>query len=375
MSSARASAKAGLRFLCHNHGCGLTPVDGQIPLRLLIERIDPRYVGLEMDFYWTTAGGADPVEMLDAYPGRHRLIHLQDMKQRVRFEGDGGTPAQWVKLFPYMADAGEGVLDIPTIVAHAKRAGVELSSSSTIRRLIRWRRCVPFPFPVDPLAPARRVADHWITTARRSAGATTAPLRELPRLPRDAEPREDAARGPSRPAATRGRGLAAPIAWCQGRVRPIPSPSGLLVFAHRPRLLQPELGAYFNGTDDFGEVSTMQRRWRFGLWLASMLSVASLGAAGAGAGGSVGGDARLADAVQRRDRQAVLSLLKKRADVNAPQSDGATALHWAAYLEDADTTALLIRAGAKVDTPNNYGVTPLALACRQTATPPSSISC
>lgn len=118
-------AKAGLRFLYHNHGYGLTPVDGQIPLRLLIERIDPRYVGLEMDIYWTTAGGADPVEMLDAYPGRHRLIHLKDMKQRVRFEGDGGTPAQWVKLFPYMADAGEGVLDIPTIVAHAKRAGVE----------------------------------------------------------------------------------------------------------------------------------------------------------------------------------------------------------------------------------------------------------
>ena len=37
-------------------------------------------------------------------------------------------------------------------------------------------------------------------------------------------------------------------------------------------------------------------------------------------------------------------------------------MHWAAYLEDADTTALLIRAGAKVDTPNNYGMTPLALA-------------
>ena len=89
-------------------------------------------------------------------------------------------------------------------------------------------------------------------------------------------------------------------------------------------------------------------------WLAAMCVVSTLGAAG--------NDAPLADAVQRRDKQAVLSLLKKRADVNAPQSDGATALHWAAYLEDADTTALLIRAGAKVDTPNNYGVTPLALA-------------
>jgi ankyrin repeat protein len=98
----------------------------------------------------------------------------------------------------------------------------------------------------------------------------------------------------------------------------------------------------------------MRMRRVRGLWFAAMLSVASLGAAGK--------DAPLADAVQRRDTQAVRSLLKTRADVNAPQSDGATALHWAVYLEDAETTALLIRAGARADAPNIYGVTPLALA-------------
>ena len=98
----------------------------------------------------------------------------------------------------------------------------------------------------------------------------------------------------------------------------------------------------------------MRTRCVLGLSLAAMLAVASLGA--------TGNDAPLADAVQRRDTQTVLAPLKKRADVNAPQSDGATALHWAAYLEDPQTTALLIRAGAKVDIPNNYGVTPLALA-------------
>jgi uncharacterized protein len=97
----------------------------------------------------------------------------------------------------------------------------------------------------------------------------------------------------------------------------------------------------------------MPMRRAHGLWLAAMLSVSGLAA---------GTDAPLADAVQRRDNQVVLSLLKTRADVNAPQSDGATALHWAAYLEDAETTALLVRAGARVDTPNHYGVTPLALA-------------
>ena len=96
------------------------------------------------------------------------------------------------------------------------------------------------------------------------------------------------------------------------------------------------------------------RRARGFLLASALLCVSRLGAAGA--------DATLADAVQRRDAQAVRTLLKQRADVNAPQRDGATALHWAAYLDDADTTALLLRAGAKVDVTNQLGVTPLALA-------------
>jgi ankyrin repeat protein len=98
----------------------------------------------------------------------------------------------------------------------------------------------------------------------------------------------------------------------------------------------------------------MRMRCASGLSLAALLSVSTLGA--------VGGPTPLADAVQHRDKPAVLALLKARADVNAPQNDGATPLHWAAYLEDAEITALLIRAGAKVDSVNNYGVTPLALA-------------
>ena len=97
-----------------------------------------------------------------------------------------------------------------------------------------------------------------------------------------------------------------------------------------------------------------------GQWLAAVFSVASLGAAAVG--DTTGNGAPVADAVERRDKQVVLSLLKAQEDVNAPQSDGATALHWAAYLEDAATTALLIRAGAQVNTTNNYGVTPLVLA-------------
>jgi ankyrin repeat protein len=94
-----------------------------------------------------------------------------------------------------------------------------------------------------------------------------------------------------------------------------------------------------------------------GLAVTAMVSVASLAAAD-----TARKDAPLADAVQRRDKQAVLSLLKQKADVNAPQGDGATALHWAAYLGDSEIASLLIGDGAHVSTPNNYGVTPLVLA-------------
>ena len=72
----------------------------------------------------------------------------------------------------------------------------------------------------------------------------------------------------------------------------------------------------------------------------------------------------IADAAQRQDKHAVQALLKKKADVNATQPDGATALHWAVYAEDAETTALLISAGANVNVRNNYGVSPLALAAK-----------
>jgi ankyrin repeat protein len=48
--------------------------------------------------------------------------------------------------------------------------------------------------------------------------------------------------------------------------------------------------------------------------------------------------------------------------VDAPQVDGATALHWAVYRDDLDATDMLIRAGAKLNIANREGVTPLAMA-------------
>jgi ankyrin repeat protein len=70
----------------------------------------------------------------------------------------------------------------------------------------------------------------------------------------------------------------------------------------------------------------------------------------------------VADAAKRGDAAAVRTLLVQRADVNAAQADGATALHWAVYRSDRALVDLLIRAGANVKAANRAGVTPLWLA-------------
>ena len=70
----------------------------------------------------------------------------------------------------------------------------------------------------------------------------------------------------------------------------------------------------------------------------------------------------LADAAERRDLAGVRALLQTGVDVNAAQVDGTTALHWAAYNDDAETAVLLVRAKANVNAVNRYGVPPLALA-------------
>jgi len=77
--------------------------------------------------------------------------------------------------------------------------------------------------------------------------------------------------------------------------------------------------------------------------------------------GAAGVEPRLIDAVKSGNRDAVRTLLKS-ADVNAPEVDGTTALHWSVRANDLETTSLLLGAGARADQANRYGVTPLSLA-------------
>lgn len=72
--------------------------------------------------------------------------------------------------------------------------------------------------------------------------------------------------------------------------------------------------------------------------------------------------APLVDAVKSGDRAAAITLIAQRADVNAPEVDGTTPLHWAVHHGDLELAQRLIRAGAKVNVKNDYGSTPMAEA-------------
>jgi len=98
----------------------------------------------------------------------------------------------------------------------------------------------------------------------------------------------------------------------------------------------------------------MLARFRSPVWLLALALVAGVHAAG--------DTTDLLDAVKRGDAPAVRALIGTRANVNAAEPDGTTALHWAVRAGDRPTAELLLRAGAKANAATRYGVTPLWLA-------------
>ena len=74
------------------------------------------------------------------------------------------------------------------------------------------------------------------------------------------------------------------------------------------------------------------------------------------------GKSEVADAAARGDIAAVRALMAQKADVNAPQADGATALHWAVFKGNKEIADMLLRAGANAKAANREGSTPLWLA-------------
>ncbi|MBI4265287.1 MAG: ankyrin repeat domain-containing protein [Acidobacteria bacterium] len=93
---------------------------------------------------------------------------------------------------------------------------------------------------------------------------------------------------------------------------------------------------------------------RFAAGLAALAALAVVGVADAAS--------PLIDAVKMGNQQTVRALVSQRVDVNVPEPDGTTALHWAVRNDDRQMVDLLLAAGAKVGAANRYGITPLSLA-------------
>jgi ankyrin repeat protein len=104
------------------------------------------------------------------------------------------------------------------------------------------------------------------------------------------------------------------------------------------------------------------RTARINGWVVPLLLAIAVTASGAAPASAAGAAHEVADAVKARDLAALTMLLKRHANVNDPQPDGSTALHWAAHWDDVATVERLLQAGADVNAANRFGVTPVFVA-------------
>jgi sugar phosphate isomerase/epimerase len=101
----------GLRLAYHNHDFEFETFDGRAAYDVLLEETDAGLVDMELDLYWITYAGQDPLAYFERYPGRFKLFHVKDMRDRA------GAKT--------MAPVGEGELDFATLLARAQAQGGE----------------------------------------------------------------------------------------------------------------------------------------------------------------------------------------------------------------------------------------------------------
>ena len=107
--SGEEARTAGMQFGYHNHDFEFTPMQGHLPYDLLLAETDPKLVQLEMDLYWITKGGQDPLTYFARYPGRFPTVHVKDSM---------GPPEH------RMVDVGAGTIDWRKIFARHEQAGI-----------------------------------------------------------------------------------------------------------------------------------------------------------------------------------------------------------------------------------------------------------
>ena len=107
--AATEARAAGLQFAYHNHDFEFAPLEGRLPYDVLLAETDPHLVQLEIDLYWITKGGQDPLAYFARWPGRIPMVHVKD---------SAGPPDH------RMTDVGAGSIDWKRIFARRDQAGI-----------------------------------------------------------------------------------------------------------------------------------------------------------------------------------------------------------------------------------------------------------
>lgn len=102
--------KAGLQMAYHNHDFEFITLDGQIPMDVLLKECDADLVKIELDLYWATKVGVDPVAYFKKDPGRFHLWHVKDMANSPEKE---------------FTEVGNGVINWKAIFKAAKISGMQ----------------------------------------------------------------------------------------------------------------------------------------------------------------------------------------------------------------------------------------------------------
>jgi sugar phosphate isomerase/epimerase len=118
--TAQSAKRAGLAFGYHNHAFEFGKLaDGTRPIDTILESFDPALVRFEIDVFWVSVTGNDPVALIQKLGNRVMMVHLKDKAKDtpVQFNENVGRSA--------FREVGSGTVDMPGVLKAAKAVGVE----------------------------------------------------------------------------------------------------------------------------------------------------------------------------------------------------------------------------------------------------------
>ncbi len=100
-------AAAGLKCLYHNHDFEFRETaEGVVPIEYFLENSDPEQLNFQMDLFWVTKAGADPLDYFSRYPGRFKAWHVKDMDSEGRFAPIGEGSINFARILAEKAESG-----------------------------------------------------------------------------------------------------------------------------------------------------------------------------------------------------------------------------------------------------------------------------